>query len=354
MRASNRSISSMLILLTTLILLCGLAAPVMQAQATGTLIVLNKAEASASLIDLATGEEIARIETGTGPHEVAVSLDGKTAVVANYAAGNSMSVIDLPGKRVLKVIDLGNEYRPHGILFLADGRHVVATAEAQQQLIVVDIKTGKVVKSIDTEAKISHMVALSTEKSLAFVTNIGSGTVTVVDLKGDKKIKSIATGKGAEGIGISPDGKEVWVSNNAADSLSVIDVESLEVVATLECTSFPIRVKFTLDGKYVLVSNARTGDVVVFDADSRKIIKRITMEVTAVEDKEGRALSDTFGDSPVPVGILMEPGGRLAYVANTNADVISVIDLESLGVVGHLKAGKEPDGMGYSPLVLKK
>jgi len=53
----------------------------LHAQASGTLIVLNKAEASASLIDLASGEEILRLETGVGPHEVAVSPDGKTAVV---------------------------------------------------------------------------------------------------------------------------------------------------------------------------------------------------------------------------------------------------------------------------------
>ena len=49
-----------------------------------TLVVLNKAEATASLIDLASGEVRATLPTGVGPHEVAISPDGKLALVADY------------------------------------------------------------------------------------------------------------------------------------------------------------------------------------------------------------------------------------------------------------------------------
>ena len=46
----------------------------------------------------------------------------------------------------------------------------------------------------------------------------------------------------------------------------------------------------------------------------------------------------------------MPPGGRRAYVANTNADTVSVVDLDGWAVTGVLRAGKEPDGMAFSPL----
>jgi YVTN family beta-propeller protein len=52
----------------------------------------------------------------------------------------------------------------------------------------------------------------------------------------------------------------------------------------------------------------------------------------------------------VPVGILVHPDGRRAFVANTNADVVTVLDLEKNAVSGRLKAGKEPDGMAYVPV----
>ena len=323
-------------------------------KASGTLIVLNKSEASASLLDLSSGKEISRIETGAGPHEVAVSPDGKTAVVANYGArtsGSTLTVINIPEKRSVKTIDLKLYHRPHGIVYMTDGIHVVVTTEQEKKVIVVNVDSGEVTKSIDTASEVSHMVAVAQKTNTAFVANIGSGSVTVADLKEGKRLENIATGRGAEGIDISPDGKEVWVSNRSADTVSIIDANTLKVVGEVDCESFPIRVKFTVDGKHVLVSNARKGDVAVIDSKARKIIKRIPMAVTSVEKREGRLFSQ-FEGSPVPVGILVHPNGKHAYVANTNADVVTIIDLENWEIAGRLQAGKEPDGMGYSPLTL--
>jgi YVTN family beta-propeller protein len=65
---------------------------------------------------------------------------------------------------------------------------------------------------------------------------------------------------------------------------------------------------------------------------------------------EGRLFGEKFGKSPVPIGILMHPDGKRAFVANANADAVAVVDLGSWAVTGTLLAGREPDGMAYSPL----
>jgi YVTN family beta-propeller protein len=179
--------------------------------------------------------------------------------------------------------------------------------------------------------------------SRAFVANIGSGSVTVVE--GKKAIKQIPTGKGAEGIAITPDGREVWVTNREADTVSVIDVATLEVAATFPAAQFPIRVKITPGGKRALVSCANTGDVAVFDVATRKELGRIPIGGEKVAGAEKRVSSEQSGKSPVPVGLLIAPDGRRAWVASTNADVVSEIDLASLAVVRRLTAGKEPDGL---------
>jgi len=57
------------------------------------LVVLNKAEASASIISLADGRTIATMPVGDGPHEVAVSPDGKWAVAANYGGRTAGSTL---------------------------------------------------------------------------------------------------------------------------------------------------------------------------------------------------------------------------------------------------------------------
>jgi len=229
-----------------------------------------------------------------------------------------------------------------------DGRRIAITAEENKALLVVDVETGKVESKIHTNQDVSHMVAVTPDGSRAFVTNMGSGSVTAIDLDEGRVLAQIETGEGAEGIDITPDGKEVWVTNREADTVSVLDAASLEALVTVPCAAFPIRVRITPDGRHALVSNARSADLAVFDVATRKEAKRIAFEREAAS-AEGRLFDDQFGDSSVPIGVVVAPDGSTAWVAHSNADAISVVDLKSWKPTGHLVAGKEPDGMAYSP-----
>jgi YVTN family beta-propeller protein len=314
-----------------------------------TLVVGNKAEATASIIDLASRRVIMTVPTGKGPHELAVSPNGRLALVADYGAaedGSTLTLIDLPTVTVLKTIDLGQYRRPHGLLWL-DNRRALVTSEASKNLVEVDVEEGKVVRALATRQETSHMVAVTPDGSRAFVANIKSGSMTAFDLKTGKKLRDVKTGEGAEGIAVTPDGREVWVTNREKDTVSVIDAKTLKVLATLKSPEFPIRAKATPDGKHMLVSNAKSGDLAVFSVADRKLERRIRFDVATV-DSNDRMLN--FGTSPAPVGILIAPNGKTAYVALTNADQIAVVDLNEWTVTGALKAGKEPDGMGYSIL----
>jgi YVTN family beta-propeller protein len=312
-----------------------------------TLVVLNKSEATASLIDLDSGRVAATVPTGQAPHEVAVSPDGRLALCTNYgtreAPGSTLTLVDVPAAKVVRTIDLGAHERPHGVSWL-DDRKALVTAEASKALLVVDTQDAKVLRAIPTTQETSHMVAVSGGR--AFVANIGSGTVTAIDLEAGKATSQITTGRGAEGIDVTPDARQVWVTNREADTVSVIDAASLAVVASLPSASFPIRAKATPDGRHVLVSNAKSGDVAVFSVADRKEVRRIALKVP-MRRTEGRLMP--FGDSSVPIGIVVEPGGSRAYVAHANADEISIVDLAKWEVVGSLRAGQEPDGMALSP-----
>jgi YVTN family beta-propeller protein len=318
------------------------------ARAADLLIILNKSDNTASILDAKTGAARATVPVGKGPHEVEVLAGGKIAAVSNYGTredgGRSLTLIDLDKASAAGNIDLPEGARPHGLRALSDGRLLV-TAEGLKELLVVDPKARKVTARIVTGKEVSHMVAAAPDGKMAFVANIGSGSVSVVDLAAGKAVKEIPTGQGAEGIAITPDGREVWVVNRAADTVAVVDTKRLEVAATLPAPKFPIRVKITPDGRRALVSCAQSGDVAVFDTASRKEIGRISIDREAVPGSDARVFSTQFGKSPVPVGLLIAPDGKRAWVASTNADVVSAIDLTSLTVVGRLTAGKEPDGL---------
>ena len=215
---------------------------------------------------------------------------------------------------------------------------------------MVDVETGKVEKVIRTDQDVSHMVEASFDGRRAFVTNIGSGSVSVIDLEIGKLVTSIPTGAGAEGIALSSDGKELWVTNRVANTLSIINTESLEIVDTLHAGDFPLRVKITPDGLYALVSNARSANVSVFDTKDRKQVGTISFEVDVSAEARDRLFGDRFGKSPVPIGIVIPPDGQFAYIANSNADVVAVVDLKAWKVVDWIKAGREPDGLGWSAL----
>lgn len=307
------------------------------------LIVLNKSGHEAVLVDPASLEIVKRLPTGTGPHEAAVSPDGRTAYVANYGAyrlfregeqptlvrGHTLSVVDLVTRTVVGTLDLGEYLMPHGIWASRDGRKLWVTSEATQTVLELDLPSGRIANTWKTDQQVSHMLVPAPDESKLYVANIGSGSCTVIDRKSGR-VTTLETGDGAEGIDVSPDGREVWVTNRAAGTISIIDPAAGKVVQTLEAGGdFPIRAKFTPDGREVWVSCMRSHAVHVFDARTRRILAKIAV-------KEN------------PIGIQMSPDGRQAFIASTNADHITVVDVRKREVTGGFNPGDEPDGMAWA------
>jgi YVTN family beta-propeller protein len=193
------------------------------------------------------------------------------------------------------------------------------------------------------------LVVLNKGEATASVIEAATGNLTAIDLAAGRVLGHVATGRGAEGVDVTPDGREVWVTNREADTVSVVDAASLEVKATLGAPSFPIRVRITPDGTRALVSCARSNDLAVFDVAARREVRRISTKLSA-KDTEGRLFGDQFGQSSVPIGVVVRPDGREAYVAHSGADVVSVLNLERGAIERALTPGREPDGMSWSPL----
>lgn len=320
-----------------------------------TLLVANKSDDTLSFLDLSAGEVVTTVPTGTGPHEVAVSPDGRTAVVTDYGrdtAGNTLTRVDVVAGQVSGTIDLGDHTRPHGVRFLPDGRRVAVTTEGSRSLLVVDVESGDIETVIPTRQEVSHMVALSDDAQRAFVANIGSGSLSVIalDAEDPRHLRSIPTGDGAEGLTVA--GGQVWVTNRGENTVSVIDPDSLEVAKTLEAGNFPIRAETTPDDSRVLVTNARSAELGVYDAQALTERRRVDIGLEP-GDASGRAL-DSFEGSSVPIGIQPGPNGDRAWIAHANADAIMEIDLDTFEVQRLLGAGKEPDGMAYTPLSVNK
>ena len=309
-----------------------------------TLIVLNKSDHEAALVNPVTLEVMAKLPTGKGPHEVAASRDGKFAYVSNYGSfgvfrpgeqrppqppGTTVTVLDLKKRQAVATWELGEYKQPHGIVTSRDGKKLWVTTEGAKAVLEIETSGGKIVKAWKTGQDVSHMLVPTPDEKKLYVASIRSGSVTVIERASDA-VKVIQTAAGTEGIDVSPDGKEVWASNRGANTISVIDTATDTVTSSFESGgTMPIRVKFTPNGKEVWVSNAQSNLVCVFDAKTRALLAKVAVGM-------------------VPVGIQMTPDGKRAFVANTNANKVSVIDVAARKVMNTFATGNEPDGMAWA------
>jgi YVTN family beta-propeller protein len=306
---------------------------------TGTVVAVNQQSDSVTLIDLKTMEAYRHVPVVGGPHEAAASPDGRSVVVTNYnkqgvGQQKTLSVLALPSGDTIKTIDLGEYRAPHDVRWV-DPTHVVVTSEANQALLLVNITSGTIDRVFRTEAGVSHMLALSTDRTRLYCSNMRDGSVSAFDFKTGAKIKDVKTGKECEGVGVTPDGRWVWAGNRAEDTISIIDTRSLEVVKRISSAGFPYRVQFTPDGKLALVPHAQASSLVVADVASQTIVKSIKLGLTKVAE-------------PSTAGVFPHPDNRHAFVTVRNDNSMLVLDLTTGETLARVEVQNSPDGVTYS------
>jgi DNA-binding beta-propeller fold protein YncE len=101
----------------------------------------------------------------------------------------------------------------------------------------------------------------------------------------------------------------------------------------------PLRIKFSMDGRQCLVSNAADGTIFIYDTETKKQITSV--QIPGKENIIEKVLYNT----PRPVGILMHPNGKYAFVSNYSAGRVEVLDMNSFALVSSIKVGEMPDGL---------
>lgn len=180
------------------------------------------------------------IIVGKEPAEVTFSSDGSVAFVAN-GMDNTVTAINPTTKTILATIPVG--MNPVGAWIGSDNRMYVDNEDGQS-VSIIDVKTLKVVETVtlgfmpgyvayqndmkemwvtdptagkvhwwtkDSSGKMMHSGAFATAAGthaiafngmVAYVTNQGAGSVSVVDVMQHKVSKSISVGKKPNGIAI--------------------------------------------------------------------------------------------------------------------------------------------------------
>lgn len=327
-------------LMSGLALVLAVAFTVVGQAAKPVLVTTNKGEASMSIIDPVTMKVTGKVAVGEGPHEVVLSMDGKTAYVSNYGGalgpGSSISVIDIATAKELRRVDLSPLMRPHGLHII--GTKLYFSAETNRAIARYDTVTNKIDWIMGTGQNGSHMVVVSPDQKKLYTANIGSDSVTVFNFTqtappGPSQIVQIPVGKQPEAIDLSPDGKEVWVGLNVEGMAEVVDLATAKSVAKIDIKGRPYRVRFTPNGKHVICTMLPTNEIVVIDAATRKEVKRLKID-------------------NVPLGVAFSADGKTLFVtagrpnpASPGVDQVLKIDLEKMTIIGTATPGAAPDGI---------
>ncbi len=323
------------------------AAPACKAQATPkqSLLALSKTDHTLAIVDPVSFNVIARIPVGSDPHEVIASSDGKTAYVSIYGGGSlhELNLIDLVTQKPLSNIDTRPLFGPHGLTFV-NGK-AWFSAEGSKAVGRYDPATGKLDWCMGTGEDRTHMIYVTANGKKIYTTNMGSGTVSILEatlfqpgqsappgaLPREEWVQTVVpVSSGSEGFDVSPDSIELWTASGEDGIISIIDLRTKKRFATIAANVFGAnRLKFTPDGTLVFITSLRSGDLTIIDARSHTEKKRLNLGHGAA-------------------GILMDPGGTRAFVACTAGNYVAVIDLKTLEVTRRIDVGGGPDGLAWA------
>ena len=285
--------------------------------------VSNQWSDNVSVIDLDSSKVVDTLKTGNGPSGLALSADGRFLHVVN-TFGSDLSIINLATKEEIKRLVTGSD--PTGTALSPDGKKLMVTSRRARMvpygeplvsdLTLVNDSTQLVTEHLDVEeAYLMENIAFTPSGDLALMTLIrpknlvptvqveGGWMMThgigIIEQKEDGRIVQLLLDEPNSyysdpfDIVISPDGKRAYVSSSGVDCISVISIDSIRTI-----------LKSSSAKKLETISND-------LGMSSRFVIKRI---------KSGEN----------PKGLSLSPDGKKLYIAEQLADMIGVVNTETL------------------------
>jgi YVTN family beta-propeller protein len=305
----------------------------------GVLLVADKGEQALGIIDPDSGKQVATVpEGGTTGHEVIASPDGRFAYVPIYGNsgvgkpgtdGNNLVVVDIASRKVVGNVDFGHGIRPHCPMFSPKDGLLYVTTEIDNSVTAIDPHTLKIVGSIPTGNPESHMLAITHDGHYGYTANVGSGTVSVLDMESRKKIDVISVAPMVQRISISVDDRLVFTSDQTKPQLAVIDTRTRKVSKWIPLPASGYGTAPTPDGKWLVIAIPSTKQVAVVNLKTMKVDHTIDVPAS-------------------PQEVLVRPDGAVAYVSCDASHKVAEIRTSDWSVSRLIDAGAGVDGLAWA------
>lgn len=236
-------------------------------------------------VDIATGKVIGTVQLQGKPNEIAVTPDGKYVAVP-IRDGDCVDVVDVAQQKVVKVLPLKE---PHNALNTGSNRYLYVSSMGGDAVYVIDLDKmnysdvipvgGRPRPYVIAPDGNTMYVALANLHGFVIVNMREKKVVQRVEIPSEharlRPLKFETQDTLTHGIGLSPDGKELWVTSLLDDCMYIYDLKAKKVIGRVPTGEGPNWVAFSPDGKYICVSNTDTDDVSIIDIKTRKEVARV-------------------------------------------------------------------------------
>ncbi|HEX8765072.1 MAG TPA: hypothetical protein VF740_07915 [Candidatus Acidoferrum sp.] len=128
---------------------------------------------------------------------------------------------------------------PEGGDISPDGREYWAANSGDGTISIVDTATKKVVQTVDIRTKRSNRLKFTLDGKLVLVSDLAGNELIVLDASSRKEIKRLNLGRQPEGVLISPDGAHAYVAVAGEKNVAILDLKTLEVSARIPTGNGP-------------------------------------------------------------------------------------------------------------------
>jgi len=291
----------------------------------------NTESNTVTVIDPKTYKVIDTLPVGRQPQHVVPSWDLKTLWV-NNDLGNSLTPID---PRTGKAGDPVPVHDPYNLYFTPDGKYAVVMASMDRQLVFRDAHTMKTVKAVPVSCYGVNHADFSVDGRYFIVSCEFSGELLKVDTA---KMKVVGQQKlpyddaQPQDVKISPDGKRFYIADMKANGVWILNGDTFAKPEFLPTGKGAHGLYISRDSREMYISNRGEGSISVFDFTQNRLTKKWHLP---------------GGGSPDMGGVSAD--GKVLWLSGRYNAEVYAIDTRTGDELARIKVGSGPHGLAVYP-----
>jgi YVTN family beta-propeller protein len=303
--------------------------------------VVNTGDASVSLVDLASMNEIKRYPVGPRPYGIAVSQDGKTVAVG-IEDEECVKFFSLPDFTLKGKTPIGKMFNDH-IVLTKDGKHVLVANFYSDDVVGIDVGTMKEAFRIK-DCSAPHVVRYGPLDKNVYVTCKKITGVAIIDPENRKLVKFHQLTMNPRSLTFSPDESKVFFGSFWVNGFFEADLKTGKVARLFsadppkdnagnqEVTYHGVQAVY---GNIILAANEGRSYLDAFDMASAKHLSRFS------DVSKPCCIEPIPGTTPVRV--------LISNIGDGSLQAVEVTKDGKFRSLGKAQVGKAPKRVAFLP-----